>query len=154
MPSPCHRLTLRTDVGSGPETPEVNLGLILPFVLYLSSPRFLRGQQAFPDMSVSPPPLLALASVFGSGSPRRPPLPSMLLKASAPRANPVVRKGHAARSCHPPPPRPPPALGAHFLSVRANHFPPLAIFAANAERQSVTRALGAATPPSAFRTPP
>eukprot|EP00064_Thunnus_orientalis_P012520 superscaffoldBa00001932_g12555 len=52
----------------------------------------------------------------------------------------------------PPPPPPSPALGAHFLTIGANHFPPLTSSAANAERQSVTRALGDATLPAAFRT--
>ncbi|KAK2818917.1 hypothetical protein Q5P01_024478 [Channa striata] len=42
-------------------------------------------------------------------------------------------------------------LSAHFLTIRANHFPPLTSSAANTERQSVTRALGDATLPAAFR---
>lgn len=79
-------------------------------------------------------------------------------KAYAPLSNSRNTKGHTAGSCHPLPdslpsfPPPSPNLSAHFLTIGANHFPPLTSSATNAERQSVTRALGDATLPAAFRT--
>ncbi|KAI9518417.1 hypothetical protein NQZ68_037980 [Dissostichus eleginoides] len=74
------------------------------------------------------------------------PCPGIRVRPSTSTAATTAKHALKSRACAPL------TLCAHFLTMVANHFPPLTSFTAKTERQSVTRALGDATLPAAFRT--
>lgn len=132
----------------------------LPVVLYLSSLRFCLDSGALgttrevsigatstcPGIHVRPSTTTVATTAKHD----------LKIRICAPLSDLRNTKGHTAGSCHALPDSLPSstssqALGAHFLTIRANHFS-TPHFLRRKCRAAICRALGDATLPAAFRT--